>query len=123
MVHGLETIAAINDRAMERVGVQALAAKPGEPNRVNAIHQPGENPAEYAVVDVLGRQCFAGRLSAQVVAGTAFVKVESLNANGDVVSTRLIGGGSIYMIEPISESTYFERLKPGLRNHLDDEHF
>lgn len=98
----------------ETAGVQALAAEHCQPevNRVNAIHQPGEKPDEFAIVDVMGHQQFIGRLSEQVVAGTAFVRIDTLNADFTVKETRLIGAASIYMIRPLSLEKFMFEIAP-----------
>jgi hypothetical protein len=74
-------------------------------------------PDTYAVVEVLGHQTFAGKVSEHVVGGTAFIRVDvpempesrTETYRGENVSpkipgfTKLIGAGSIYAITPCSE--------------------
>lgn len=58
---------------------------------------------QWAVVEIMGRNTFAGMVSEQVVAGTAFVRVDVPAVNGHEPFTKLFGGGSIYCITPCSE--------------------
>jgi hypothetical protein len=74
-------------------------------------------PDTYAVVDVLGHQTFAGKVSEHVIGGTAFIRVDvpempeirTETYRGENVSpkipaySKLIGAGSIYAITPCSE--------------------
>lgn len=103
MVHGLDTLRAINDRAvadaMPLASEQAIATTP-------------EPTDEFAIVDVMGHQRFIGRLSEQVVAGTAFVRIDKLNADFSIKETRLIGASSIYMIRPLSLEEFMFEFAP-----------
>lgn len=57
----------------------------------------------WGVVEVMGHQTIAGLISEQVIAGTAFVRVDvPANEDGEAF-TKLLGAGSIYSISPTSE--------------------
>lgn len=58
--------------------------------------------AMYAIVEVLGRRRFIGRVTETTLAGGGFLLVETLNKDGSVRGTRYVPPGSIYCIEPCS---------------------
>ncbi len=62
------------------------------------------NPfAEWAVVEVMGHQTYAGFASEQVVAGAALLRVDVPEVDGRPAFAKLIGMGSVYAITPVSE--------------------
>jgi hypothetical protein len=60
---------------------------------------------EWALVEVMGHQRFAGEVSEQQIAGAAFVRVDVPEWNGRQGFTRLFSPGAIYAITPCSEQT------------------
>ncbi len=78
----------------------------------DAVAFSDSGPMEFAIVDVMGHQRFVGKLSEQLVAGTPFVRVDSLNPDFSIRSTKLIGASSIYMISPITIEEIRSRLAP-----------
>lgn len=63
----------------------------------------------WAVVEVMGHNTYAGRVSEQVIAGTGFVRVDvpevpaGRYGEGLAAFTKIIGPGSIYAITPCTE--------------------
>lgn len=57
----------------------------------------------YAIVEVLGRRVFAGRVTEQVIAGAGFIRVDVPAVNQREAFTKFIGAGSIYSITPVTE--------------------
>ena len=60
----------------------------------------------WAVVEVMGHKRFAGFITEQVVAGSAFVRID-VPAIGESLPafTKLLGASSIYAITPCTEET------------------
>lgn len=63
----------------------------------------------WAVLEIMGHQRFAGRVSEQVVAGIALVRVDvpEVIDRGEKVPgfSKLFGGSSIFCITPVDEDT------------------
>lgn len=57
----------------------------------------------WAIVEIMGHQTYSGRVSEQVVGGTAFVRVDIPDVEGQPGFTKLFGGSSIYCITPTTE--------------------
>jgi hypothetical protein len=57
----------------------------------------------WAIVAIMGHQTYAGFVSEQRIGGTAFVRVDVPEVNGQPAFSKLFGGGSIYSITPCSE--------------------
>lgn len=57
----------------------------------------------WAIVEIMGHQTYAGLVSEQVVGGTAFVRVDIPETEGQPAFTKLFGGASIYCITPTTE--------------------
>jgi len=60
---------------------------------------------QWAIVEVMGHQRLAGRVTEQVVGGTSFVRVDVPEAAGCQPFTRLLGSGAIYAITITDEET------------------
>lgn len=65
---------------------------------------------EWAIVEVMGHQKYAGIVTEQAIGGCAFVRVDVPRIEADGRSpeqqafTKLLGQGSIFAITPVSES-------------------
>lgn len=58
---------------------------------------------EWAIVEIMGHQKFAGRVSEQIVAGSALLRID-IPAQGEQVGfTKLFGMSSVYAITPTTE--------------------
>lgn len=57
----------------------------------------------WGVVEVMGHQTYAGRVTEQTVGGQAFVRVDVPAVGETPAFTKLFGSGSIYCITPTSE--------------------
>lgn len=61
---------------------------------------------QWAIVEVMGRQSYAGLVSEETIAGHQFVRIDVPPVDGvpDSAVTKLFGPSSIYSITPVSES-------------------
>lgn len=59
----------------------------------------------WAIVEVMGHQRLAGKVSEQAVGGTAFVRVDVPAVAGCQAFTKLLGSGAIYAITITDEET------------------
>lgn len=59
----------------------------------------------WAIVEIMGHQRLAGRVSEQVIGGTAFVRVDVPAVCGLQPFTKLLGSGAIYAITIVDEET------------------
>lgn len=57
----------------------------------------------WAIVEIMGHQRYAGRVTEQTVGGCAFVRVDVPAVNGEPAFTKLFGQASIFCITPVSE--------------------
>lgn len=59
----------------------------------------------WAIVEIMGHQTYAGRVSEQIVGGSPFVRVDvpEIPERKLQAFTKLFGGSSIYCITPVSE--------------------
>jgi len=57
----------------------------------------------WAVVEVMGHQVYAGRVTEQAIGGCAFVRVDVPAVGDRLPFTKLLGQGSIFAITPCSE--------------------
>jgi len=60
---------------------------------------------QWAIVEIMGHQRFAGRVTEQAVGGCNFVRVDVPAANDMQPFTKLFGQSSIYCITPVDEET------------------
>ena len=60
---------------------------------------------EWALVEIMGHQRIVGRVTEQVVAGAAFLRVDVPESEGKQGFTRFYSPGAVYCISPISEQT------------------
>lgn len=58
---------------------------------------------EWALLEIMGHQRYAGRVSEQTVGGASFVRIDVPECDGEAAFTKLFGAGSIYCITPVSE--------------------
>ena len=57
----------------------------------------------WAVVEVMGHNRYAGRVTEQAIGGCAFVRVDVPQIGDRLAFTKLLGQGSIFAITPCSE--------------------
>jgi hypothetical protein len=82
MVHGLDTLHEINERASD-TGTSGFD--------------------QWAIVDVMGHQRFIGKVTEQVIAGAGFIRVDVPGEDGTVTFSKLLGTASIHSISIVSE--------------------
>jgi hypothetical protein len=69
---------------------------------------------QFALVELMGRQRIAGRVTETVIAGTGFLEVHVPETTHSPKFTRFISPSALYAINPIDEATcqvYAENLK------------
>ncbi|MGO1079929.1 hypothetical protein [Inquilinus sp. CA228] len=86
-----------------------------EPPAANPDH-PAADPAQpavsgWAIVELMGRRIVAGRVSEQVVAGAALLRVDIPGPGDDCVATQFYGGASIYCLTPCDEAVARKQLR------------
>lgn len=57
----------------------------------------------WAIVEIMGHQTYAGKVSEQVIGGSSFVRVDIPDTKEQPAFTKLFGSGSIYCITPTTE--------------------
>ena len=67
------------------------------------MNEPIKEFDEWAILEVMGHQKFAGRVSSQAVGGASFVRIDVPEVNGRPAFSKLFGCGSIYCITPVAE--------------------
>lgn len=60
---------------------------------------------QFCIVELMGRQVIAGRVTEQVIGGSAFVRVDVPECNGIPAFTKFYGASAIYAMTPCSEAT------------------
>lgn len=60
---------------------------------------------QWAIVEIMGHQRLAGRVTEQAIGGTNFVRVDVPGVEGSQPFTKLLGTGSIYAITLTDEET------------------
>lgn len=60
---------------------------------------------QWCIVEVMGHQRIAGRVTEEVIAGQGFIRVDVPEIRGQSSFTRYYGTGSIYAITPTDEET------------------
>ena len=60
---------------------------------------------QWAIVEIMGHQRFAGRVTEQSVGGCNFVRVDIPAIDDKQAFTKLFGQASIYCITPVDEET------------------
>lgn len=59
----------------------------------------------WGIVEIMGHQRIAGRISEQAIGGTAFVRVDVPASEDRQAFTKMFGSGAIYAISITSEET------------------
>lgn len=68
----------------------------------------------WALLELMGRQRIAGKVTEQVIAGTGFLRCDVPETSSNPAFTRFIAPGSLYAINPITEDValkYAENLR------------
>src|ERR1700754_2537426 len=69
---------------------------------------------QYCLVELMGRQRLAGKVTERVIAGQGFLQVDVPETTRNPKFTRFIAPGSLYALNPIDEATakwYAENLQ------------
>lgn len=68
--------------------------------------------AEWALVELMGRQRIVGMVTEQVIAGAAMLRVDVPDVTtGETAFTRFYGGSAIYAINPIAKEVALKMLE------------
>ena len=59
---------------------------------------------EWAIVDVMGHQRYAGRVTEQTIAGQGFIRVDMPGDDEHSAMTKLFAPGAIHSISPCTEA-------------------
>jgi hypothetical protein len=65
--------------------------------------QSPEQFDQFALVELMGRQRIAGRVTEKTIAGAGFLQVDVPETASNPAFTRLIAPGSLYAINPVTE--------------------
>ncbi len=58
---------------------------------------------QWAILEIMGHQRYAGMVSEQALGGASFVRIDVPAADGLPAFSKLFGAGAIYCISPCSE--------------------
>lgn len=58
---------------------------------------------QWCIVEVMGRQVIAGRVTEQTIGGCAFIRVDVPASDSRPAFTRFYGASAIYAMTPVSE--------------------
>jgi hypothetical protein len=66
---------------------------------------------QWAILEIMGHQTFAGMVSEQTIGGASFVRVDVPAVDNLQAFTKLFGASSIYCITPVTEDVAIARAK------------
>lgn len=69
------------------------------------MEQTKESFDQWAIVEIMGHQRYAGRVTEQVIGGTSFVRVDVPGGEERQPFTKLFGSSAIYAITLVDEET------------------
>lgn len=58
---------------------------------------------QWCIVEVMGKQVLAGKVTEQVIGGCSFIRVDVPEMDGQDAFTRFYGQSAIYAMTPVSE--------------------
>jgi hypothetical protein len=67
------------------------------------MSEPKQKFESWAILEVMGHQKFAGLVTEETIAGTAFIRIDIPAADGKPKFTKLFGGSTIYCLTPVTE--------------------
>lgn len=65
----------------------------------------------WAVVEIMGHDRYAGKVTEQAVGGCSFVRVDVPELNGSAAFTKLFGQSAIFSITPVTREIALEKAK------------
>lgn len=65
--------------------------------------QTSETFDSWCVVEIMGHDRYAGRVTEQTIGGCAFVRIDVPESDGQPAFTKLFGQGAIFSLTPVSE--------------------
>ena len=72
-------------------------------NQQQTADNKKETFAEWALVEIMGHQRIAGRVTEAIIAGAPFLRVDVPEHAEEKAFTRFYGASSIYCISPVTE--------------------
>lgn len=88
------------------------------------MNEKSETFDEWAIVEIMGHDRYAGRVSEQAIGGTSFVRIDVPECEGRPAFTKLFGNSAIFSITPVAEDIARESVKrfranPIIAYHID----
>jgi hypothetical protein len=65
----------------------------------------------FAIVEIYGKQCYAGQVSEQKIGENSFVRIDVPGIENKKPFTKLFNGKAIFSMTPVDEETVFAWLK------------
>jgi len=75
------------------------------------MNDKAETFDQWAIVEIMGHDRYAGRVTEQAIGGCAFVRVDVPGTEDVAAFTKLFGQGSIFSITPCTEDVAREAVK------------
>jgi hypothetical protein len=72
----------------------------------------------WAILEIMGHQTFAGRVSEQTIGGASFVRIDVPAVDNLQAFTKMFGASSIYCITPVTEEVAVARAKTLLQQPM-----
>ena len=66
---------------------------------------------QWAIIEIMGHDRYAGRVTSQALGGTSFVRVDVPELDGQPGFTKLFGQGAIFSIAIVTQETVLEAVK------------
>lgn len=85
------------------------------------MEQPQDSKFEqWAILEIMGHQRYAGLVSEQAIGGTAFVRLDVPGYEENQPFTKLFGSSAIYAMTFVTEETARQAAKGFLHRPIDD---
>ena len=72
---------------------------------------PEERFNEWCILEIMGHQMYAGRVTEQTFGGSSFVRIDVPEHDGIPAFSKMFGASSVYCITPVSEEVARMRVK------------
>ena len=66
---------------------------------------------QWAIIEIMGHDRYAGRVTSQAIGGTSFVRVDVPELDGQPGFTKLFGQGAIFSITIVTEEAAIDAVK------------
>ena len=75
---------------------------------------------QWAVLEIMGHQRYAGRVTEQAIGGSSFVRLDVPEANGKAPFTKFFGSSAIYAMTIVDEETARAAVSEFQRQPIDE---